>query len=113
MRPPIQDDSAPGLENAALTTAVEANESEALGIEDEDTAAESEEESPGQEPAAEQEAEPETCDGNEFNGAGLSLPNRIHIIGNREYRLGYANNLNKWAVFWFFTFCTSFIPYMC
>ena len=47
-----------------------------------------------------------------FTGQGISLPDRVQLISNKDYRLGYADNLSKWAVFWFFTFCASGIPYM-
>ena len=40
------------------------------------------------------------------------MPDRVQLISNKEYRLGYADNTSKWAVFWFFTFCASGIPYM-
>ena len=79
-----------------------------VGIEDEDTAAESDDESESEEP----NELLVQCEGNNFSGTGSSLPDRIQVIGNKEYRLGYANNIVKWAVFWFFTFCTSLIPYM-
>ena len=34
------------------------------------------------------------------------------MISNKDYRLSYADNTAKWAVFWFFTFCASGFPYM-
>ena len=46
-----------------------------------------------------------------IEGEGSNWPDRVFVMGNRDFNLGVANHADKWAVFWIFTLCTSFVPY--